>query len=246
MEKSEKILLGLLLIILISIGIIIYINKKQNGKLSIINEIEDNDPILYYRLSDKNIYLHGASDVYFKYNNQEKRLNKWFLEDDNFLDKFLKSLKYNATANDGGTDLYDGGTILYRDGGTKEINDGSINVFNCNTLEGNQDIHIGKNLRYEGDVCKIKKEVVSKENLGDVKSIYMVYPKDQGCNDNLEVFYENASHRYLKIPCAMIIVEYKSGLKEEASSALRYGTITISDLDKYDIDYHEQGIITTY
>lgn len=234
MNKRLTIFLGVILVLIISFVVIAFFNKHE-GELIITDEIDNNEAILYYRLDNSNIYLHGINNIYFKYNNLEKKLSDWFLEDDKFLDKFLDTLEYVTVT-------YDGGTILYRDGGTKVFQDGNINVFKCNTLDGNKDIHIGKDLVYDGDVCRIKSEEVIKENLGDVVNITTLYPKSGNCNDNLEEFYVDGIYHYYKSPCSMIVVLYQNGIYEEVASALRYGTISISDLDKYNIDYYNGAL----
>ena len=38
-----------------------------------------------------------------------------------------------------------------------------------------------------------------------------------------------------------MIVKYESGYEETISNALKYGTIEISDLDKYNISYIKQN-----
>ena len=59
------------------------------------------------------------------------------------------------------------------------------------------------------------------------------------CAEVLEQFYEDDENKYY-FNCMKgkyIIVKYESGYEETVKNALKYGTITISDLDKYNIEY---------
>lgn len=86
--------------------------------------------------------------------------------------------------------------------------------FNCATLRA--DI---------GEVIKI---------VGNIKKEF-----NYSCDEDLGLFYVDDAYEYY-FDCKKmksIIVKYESGFEESVSDALKYGTITISDLDKYDIDY---------
>lgn len=63
--------------------------------------------------------------------------------------------------------------------------------------------------------------------------------KDFVCAEALEEFYsdENYAYYWECIKDKYMIVRYKSGFEETVSSALKNGTIDISDLDRYGIDY---------
>lgn len=78
-------------------------------------------------------------------------------------------------------------------------------------------------------------------NIGKVVSIKDTSKdiKDFACDDALESFYEDNNHTYYWscIKNEYIIVEYESGYEEKVSDALKYGVITIDDLDRYGIDY---------
>lgn len=69
--------------------------------------------------------------------------------------------------------------------------------------------------------------------------------KDFVCAEALEGFYEDDTYEYYYscIKSKYIVVRYESGYEEEVKNALKYGTIKISDLDKYNIDYikYEKG-----
>lgn len=63
--------------------------------------------------------------------------------------------------------------------------------------------------------------------------------EDFACAEMLESFYEDNDYTYYWncIKNEYVIVEYESGYKEKVSDALKYGTITINDLDNYNIEY---------
>ena len=59
------------------------------------------------------------------------------------------------------------------------------------------------------------------------------------CAEALEGFYEDENYQYYYscIKGKYIVAKYENGYEEKVSDALKYGTITISDLDKYNIGY---------
>ena len=63
--------------------------------------------------------------------------------------------------------------------------------------------------------------------------------KDFMCAEALEQFYEDDKYEYYYscMKGSFIIVKYKNGFQETVEVALKNKTITISDLDKYNIDY---------
>lgn len=63
--------------------------------------------------------------------------------------------------------------------------------------------------------------------------------KDFACAEALEEFYSDDKYSYFWncIKGKYMIVRYESGYEETISSALKYGTINISDLDRHGIHY---------
>ena len=63
--------------------------------------------------------------------------------------------------------------------------------------------------------------------------------KDFTCAEALEQFYEDETYTYFWncIKNDYMVVKYDSGNEEPISEALKYGTIKISDLDKFNIKY---------
>lgn len=63
--------------------------------------------------------------------------------------------------------------------------------------------------------------------------------KDFTCAEALEEFYrdDNYIYFYSCIKSKYIVVRYKNGKEETVENALKKGTITIEDLDRFNIDY---------
>ena len=88
---------------------------------------------------------------------------------------------------------------------------------------------------------------VERVDVGDVVSIKDTTKeiKDFACDSALEQFYEDDMYKYSWscIKNDYMVVKYESGFEETISDALKYGTITISDLDRYNIDYIKENHI---
>jgi len=82
---------------------------------------------------------------------------------------------------------------------------------------------------------------VNTTNIGKVTEIVDTTKeiKNFACAEALEQFYEDENYDYYYdcIKSKYIIVKYENGYEETVTNALKYGTITISDLDKYNISY---------
>ena len=78
-------------------------------------------------------------------------------------------------------------------------------------------------------------------NIGEIKEIVDTTKeiKDFMCAEALESFYEDENYIYYWscIKNNYMIVRYKRGYEETISEALKYGTITITDLDNFNIYY---------
>ena len=59
------------------------------------------------------------------------------------------------------------------------------------------------------------------------------------CAETLDQFYEDENYQYYYncLKSKYIIVKYKDGSEETVKSALKNNRITISELDKYNIEY---------
>jgi len=152
--KKKYILIFLVIIVLAIIVVCGFLNKKFDNKNVREDKTheEENSQIkgeMYYELEDRYIYSHGLNSIKFTYNNETKELKEWFKKDKNFLDKFIKELELSDSTNDGGTNIY-------IDGDTKSFDLEEVIVIVCKRIDNigyNNNIHIGKNLKYENDVC---------------------------------------------------------------------------------------------
>ena len=140
MEKNEKILLISVWFALIIIGFIL--GRVSNFKKE-MPTIEDNSirestvtcnekPVEFLNLGDRKIYVLKNNSV----------------------DSLISELEDSSHLNDGGT-------IIYKDGGSKKITDNRITVIKCNRLpdiigeENNHDIYIGPDsMKFEENFCK--------------------------------------------------------------------------------------------
>ncbi len=82
---------------------------------------------------------------------------------------------------------------------------------------------------------------ISRSDIGDVIEIVDTTKdiKDFACAEALEEFYSDDNYAYYWecIKDKYMIVRYENEFEETISSALKNGTIDISDLDRYDISY---------
>lgn len=82
---------------------------------------------------------------------------------------------------------------------------------------------------------------VEKINIGKLTEIVdkTKNKKNFACAEVLEQFYEDEEYEYYYscMKGKYIIVKYESGYEETVANALKHGTITIKDLDTYNIDY---------
>lgn len=64
--------------------------------------------------------------------------------------------------------------------------------------------------------------------------------KDFACAEVLEQFYEDETNEYYYscMKSKYIVVRYENGFEETVSEALKKGSIKISDLDHFNINYH--------
>lgn len=91
---------------------------------------------------------------------------------------------------------------------------------------------------------------IDRTDIGMVKEIVDTTKdiKDFSCAEALEGFYEDEKYIYYFscIKGKYMIVKYDNGYEETVSNALKYGSITIKDLDDFGIEYikEEKEVIT--
>ncbi len=103
---------------------------------------------LYYEGDDYNIYTYCINSITIYDGNSVKSLKDMIVENNNIIDKIISELIPKDT-------IYDGGTTIYKDGGTKKIASNGLTIIKCNTLDGNRDIYIGADsLEFQDNFCK--------------------------------------------------------------------------------------------
>jgi len=149
----------ILTITIISITIIIFItyifnsnsndiNDNNNNQNLTINEDSecDHKPKLYYQNNNQKIYTYCLDKIELTIDNEPIELKEYLKN--NSINDLINSLEKTAS-------LYDGGTNIYNDGGSKRITNNGITLIKCNTIDGNKDIYIGnKDMEYKSNFCK--------------------------------------------------------------------------------------------
>lgn len=103
---------------------------------------------LYYEGNDYNIYTYCLNSINIHDGNEVKSLSDIISKNNDIIDKIISELIPKDT-------IYDGGTTIYKDGGTKKITSNGITIIKCNTLDGNRDIYIGADsLEFQDNFCK--------------------------------------------------------------------------------------------
>ena len=106
----------------------------------------DHKPRLYYQYDNRKIYTYCLNKVELIIDNKTIELKDYLKN--NTLDSLIKELELISS-------LYDGGTNVYNDGGSKRITNNGITLIKCNTIDGNKDIYIGnKDMQYKSNFCK--------------------------------------------------------------------------------------------
>lgn len=152
-NKRTKVII-IIIIVFIIINIVSEITLKENSNLiEIIPQIKEEKEITKSVIVDKIdssyiIYYYGIEKAIINLNNEKLDLADSLVENKITLEELLEDLKKSNELNDGGTEIY-------KDGGTKKYLTDSYTIIKCNTLEGNKDIYIGdKDMEYEEAFCK--------------------------------------------------------------------------------------------
>lgn len=124
---------------------------EKSFKVS-IEKSNNEDLIKAGTISDKknnySIYYYGLSRAIININNHNYDFYEAISENKIGLEVVLADLTIAAK-------VWDGGTIIYRDGGTRKYAVSTYTILKCNTLDGNNDLYIGdENMEYEDDFCK--------------------------------------------------------------------------------------------
>lgn len=158
LEKHNKITKIIIVIIIIFIilniiSAIILKNNSNNNLIEVKPTISEKKEITKSVIVDKidysyTINYYGIKKAIINLNNEKLDLADSLAEGKITLEELLEDLKKT-------NELNDGGTLIYKDGGTKKYLTDNYTIIKCNTLEGNKDIYIGdKDMEYEETFCK--------------------------------------------------------------------------------------------
>lgn len=147
--KNKKYLYIIIPIILIA-ALITFIFYKKSLKTPNLNGNQEkecnHEPVLYYEYNDQKIYSYCLSNIEVTINNEKTELKDYLLN--NSLESLLNHLEQEASFDDGGT-------TIYKDGGTKKITSNGLTIIKCSTVEGNRDIYVGpKDMKFKSNFCK--------------------------------------------------------------------------------------------
>lgn len=149
LEKRNKLIISLFFVIILFTGIIIgYILSKKSFKNkcescnNVVN-IYDIEPIIknYGTYNNQNVYLYNVNDIKLNYKNEDITLKDYlniFNDNlDNAFNNLLNELQEVKVLNDGGTKVY-------QSKNNSVFKDSDITIIKCHTLDGNNDLYIGK------------------------------------------------------------------------------------------------------
>lgn len=146
-KKKRNILILFGIILTICILIVIFIINTNNSNF-IVNETSNCDNVakLYYQYNNQKIYTYCLDKVEVIVDDKKTELKEYLKS--NGIDDLINKLEKESTFDDGGT-------TIYKDGGTKKITGNGLTLIKCNTLEGNNDIYIGnKDMEFKLNFCK--------------------------------------------------------------------------------------------
>ena len=126
--------------------------EKEYYTTSVIKYDQDNDLVIeklpncnnkvseYYEAAGRKVYFVCLSEIYLQNEDHNMPLSYHFNEANQSFEESIKQVERNLKF------MYsydDGGTAIYRDGGTKKISTNNITMIVCNKLSGNRDIYFG-------------------------------------------------------------------------------------------------------
>lgn len=154
-NKRTKIIIAIVIIFIVLniISEIILNIEVDNNMIEIIPQITEKKEITKSVIVDRidsgyTIYYYGIEKAIINLNEEKLDLADSLAEGKITIDKIIEDLKKYGELNDGGTEIY-------KDGGTKKYLTDNYTIIKCNTLDGNKDIYIGdKDMEYEEGFCK--------------------------------------------------------------------------------------------
>lgn len=134
MKKKNIIIIAIIVVALVCIPIILIMFQKENTENT------------YYTIKNRHIYLHDLKSVKINYKNETKELKDWLKEDEQIFWEYLSTLRDDKSIKH----------LSYDDGGTEVFETPDYNIIVCNKIDGNYNIHIGKNIDiHSNGVCSM-------------------------------------------------------------------------------------------
>lgn len=238
-KKIVLIAVFIALICTLTIGVVLLSKDKgkdSDSKLDIKENSNMNSTKLYYDLEGRVIYTDNLDNITFTYEGKTKELKSWLKEDKDFISVFLGELKLTDT---------------YKDGGSKNYQYENITVIECHTLDGNNNIHIGENLKYEGNVCKMpnsrkkyNNEKIFLDNvINDLSATItteVITPHEKPLTDIIEVDTKPIYAKFMATDKNEMYVIIKTDDTKTKENLLKYFQTN------YEEEYYSKNIINDY
>ncbi len=149
LERKRKLIIPLFCTIILFIGIIIgyilskTVFKNKCEKCNNVVNIYDMEPIIknYGTYNNQKVYLYNVNDIKLNYKNEDITLKDYLnIFNDNLENAFNNLLDELQEVKV----LKDGGTKVYQTKNNSVFKDSDITIIKCHTLDGNNDLYIGK------------------------------------------------------------------------------------------------------
>lgn len=147
MKKRTIIIISCIALIIL-INFIIKVYHRYNPAIRTNynrNTYCDYKPKLYYEENGRKIYSYCLDKIEVKIDNNYIELSTYL--QNHTIDEFLKQFKFDISYDDGGS-------AIYRDGGTTKYFRNNTTLIRCNKLGGTKDIYIGnKDMDFKSNFC---------------------------------------------------------------------------------------------
>ena len=175
-------------------------NKELTSYAYEIETIEtkncDNRAKLYYNDNDRKIYTYCLDEINIKTEGKSYKLSEYLSNHNKLIDEIIGSMTLISGLNDGGTNIY-------RDGGSLGFTNNGLTIIKCKTLDGNRDIYIGpESLEFKENFCNNKSSTFTRTY--EVKSVEEY--KEQQYEDGTPVSYGKS----LKVTLSQFQAETKT------------------------------------
>lgn len=163
-QDRRRLILMFIIVLVVLLFVVFLLSYEENRNFCnvyLINTTEENKNYCnkarkeYLKLDDRTIYTFCLNSVKVNDDNNFIDLKKYILKDKENIEKLYSLLDKRGS-------FFDGGTVIYRDGGSvkstildNSISNNGITIIKCNTIDGNKDIYIGPSwMEYESSFCK--------------------------------------------------------------------------------------------